>query len=419
MTGLLRVADLLRAAHIDPALAGERVLRPLVEERRLALGDRDDDAYADRLVRDAAEFGRLRERITVPETWLFRYPASFEALRGMLRGARASGFRGLSVACATGAEPFSMVATALSAGVPAVSVEVIAIDPSAEALARAASGRFGRMAVRGGLPPWAAEWFREDPGGVTVHPDVLGRVRFVQGAAPEAIDALPAGAFDAVFCRNLGIYLAEAGRAEIGRSLMRVVRPDGAVFLGHAERPALFGLADRLAPLTDAPAGSFGFAQRPIGAAAPDVARAAAGTGRAAIRGAPPRPARTPAPAARRTTATPASSPATAAAPAAADPTRGIAHARASADAGNLAEALEVAERLHAAGDRSAALLELLGSIHSALGLDAVAEGWLRQAVYVDPAHAEALLQLAALAERRGDRDQAARYRARAAGGMP
>jgi chemotaxis protein methyltransferase WspC len=106
-------------------------------------------------------------------------------------------------------------------------------------------------------------------------------------------------------------------------------------------------------------------------------------------------------------------------APAAPDPSRGIAHARACADAGNLAEALEVAERLHAAGDRSAALLELLGSIHSALGLDAVAEGWLRQAVYVDPSHAEALLQLAALAERRGDRDQAARYRARAAGGMP
>jgi chemotaxis protein methyltransferase WspC len=98
-------------------------------------------------------------------------------------------------------------------------------------------------------------------------------------------------------------------------------------------------------------------------------------------------------------------------------PPAGIDDARARADAGQLAEALEIAERLHAAGDRSAALLELLGSIHSALGLDAIAEGWLRQAVYVDPSHAEALLQLAALAERRGDRDQAERYRARAAGG--
>ena len=416
MTGLPRVADLLRAAHIDPALASERVLGPLVEERRLALGDQDDDAYADRLVHDAAEFGRLRERITVPETWLFRYPASFESLRGMLRGAPTRGFRGLSVACATGAEPFSMVATALSAGIPAASVEVIAIDPSAEALARAASGRFGRMAVRGGLPPWAAEWFREDPGVVTVHPDVLGRVRFVQGAAPEAIDALPADAFDAVFCRNLGIYLTDAGRAGIGRALLRVVRPDGAVFLGHAERPALFGLADRLAPLSDGPAGSFGFAVRPVGAEAPGVARVG-DRGRAASRGVAPELARAPAPAARREAARQA--PGRAMAPAAADPASGIDQARACADAGNLAEALEVAERLHAGGNRSAALLELLGSIHSALGLDALAEGWLRQAVYVDPSHAEALLQLGALAERRGDHEQAARYRARAAGGSP
>jgi chemotaxis protein methyltransferase WspC len=406
VTGLGRVADLLRAAHIDPALAGERVLRPVVEERRRELGDRDVDAYADRLLSDPSEFGRLRERITVPETWLFRYPASFEALRAMLSQPGTRGFRGLSVACATGAEPFSMVATALAAGVPADAIDVTAIDPSAAALERAAAGRFGRMAVRGGLPTWAAAWFREDPAGVTVDPQVRRRVHFVQGAAPEAIDALEAGAFDAVFCRNLGIYLDESGRAAIGHALLRVLRPGGTMFLGHAERPALFGIADRLAPLAGATAGSFAHALR-----------AADAPPRATV---PPVAGRTPPAASVRTmprpTAMASRSPAAARATPAPQPA-GIDDARARADAGQLAEALEIAERLHAAGDRSAELLELLGSIHSALGLDAIAEGWLRQAVYVDPSHAEALLQLAALAERRGDRDQAERYRARAAGG--
>jgi chemotaxis protein methyltransferase WspC len=415
VTGLGRVADLLRAAHIDPALAGERVLLPVVDERRRELGDRDVDAYADRLLRDPAEFGRLRERITVPETWLFRYPASFEALRGMLPRPGARGFRGLSVACATGAEPFSMVATALAAGIPADAIDVVAIDPSAAALERAATGRFARMAVRGGLPPWAAAWFREDPTGVTVDAVVRGRVRFVQGAAPEAIDALEADAFDAVFCRNLGIYLGEPGRAAIGRALLRVLAPGGAMFLGHAERPALFGIADRLEPLPGAPAGSFAHARR--GADAP--ARAAMPT--AAARMGTVSVGRTmPVAAAARVSAAPGAT--ASRTPAAAHATSGrasagIDDARARADAGQLAEALEIAERLHAGGDRSAALLELLGSIHSALGLDAIAEGWLRQAVYVDPLHAEALLQLAALAERRGDRDQAERYRTRAAGG--
>ena len=403
MAGLGRVADLLRAAHIDPALAGERVLQPIVEERRRELGDPDADAYADRLLRDPAEFGRLRERITVPETWLFRYPASFESLRARLSRPGTNAFRGLSVACATGAEPYSMAATALSAGIPAERVEVVAVDPSEAALERAATGRYGRMGVRGGLPPWAATWFREDPAGVTVEPAVRARVRFLHGSAPEAIEALPAGAFDAVFCRNLGIYLGESGRAAIGRALLRVVRPDGAIFLGHAERPALFGLADRLEPLPDAPAGSFAHGVRAMGASspvAPAARAAAAGRTWSAPAGRPSQP--TAAPAAPRADAT---------------PTPALADARAAADAGNLADALELAQALHAAGDRSASLLELLGSIHSGLGLHAVAEGWLRQAVYVDPSHHEALLQLAALAERRGDRDQAERYRLRASGG--
>lgn len=403
MAGLGRVADLLRAAHIDPALAGERVLQPIVEERRRELGEPDADAYADRLLRDPAEFGRLRERITVPETWLFRYPASFESLRARLSRPGTNAFRALSVACATGAEPYSIAATALSAGIPAERIEVVAVDPSEAALERAATGRYGRMGVRGGLPPWAATWFREDPSGVTVEPAVRARVRFLHGSAPEALDALPAGAFDAVFCRNLGIYLGESGRAAIGRALLRVVRPDGAIFLGHAERPALFGLADRLEPLADAPAGSFAHGVRAMGASspvAPPARAAAAGRTPSAPAGRPSRP--TAAPAAPRADAT---------------PTPALADARAAADAGNLADALELAQALHAAGDRSASLLELLGSIHSGLGLHAVAEGWLRQAVYVDPSHPEALLQLAALAERRGDRDQAERYRLRASGG--
>jgi len=419
VTGLARVADLLRAAHIDPALAGERVLRPVVEERRRELGDRDADAYADRLLHDPAEFGRLRERITVPETWLFRYPASFDALRAIVSRPGARGFRGLSVACATGAEPFSMVATALAAGIPAGAIDVVAIDPSAAALERAAAGRFGRMAVRGGLPTWAAAWFREDPAGVTVDPELRRRVRFVQGAAPEAIDALDADAFDAVFCRNLGIYLGETGRAAIGRALLRVLAPGGAMFLGHAERPALFGIADRLEPLPGAPAGSFAHARRgtdpPTRATMPAVAGRTGmpSAGREAPRATAPRATSAPAATATR----PPAAASTSMPAASGRPSAGIDDARARADAGQLAEALEIAERLHAGGDRSAALLELLGSIHSALGLDALAEGWLRQAVYVDPSHPEALLQLAALAERRGDRDQAGRYRARATGG--
>ena len=70
-----------------------------------------------------------------------------------------------------------------------------------------------------------------------------------------------------------------------------------------------------------------------------------------------------------------------------------------------------------AAGERGTALFLLLGTLDLALGQDRRAEEWLRQVVYLEPGNAEALIQLGVLAERRGDRELAARYRQRAAKG--
>jgi chemotaxis protein methyltransferase WspC len=91
--------------------------------------------------------------------------------------------------------------------------------------------------------------------------------------------------------------------------------------------------------------------------------------------------------------------------------------ARAAADAGNLRQAADIAERIHSTGDRSLALMELLGSVHLGLGDSTRAESAWRQVVYLDPQNVEALLHLAILADRRGDAALAQRYRGRAAKG--
>ncbi|NBP52381.1 MAG: chemotaxis protein CheW, partial [Actinobacteria bacterium] len=92
-----------------------------------------------------------------------------------------------------------------------------------------------------------------------------------------------------------------------------------------------------------------------------------------------------------------------------------VADVRALADRGDLRDALDAARRLHDAGNREVGLLELLGTLHLALGELTPAEDALRSAVYLDPLNAAALIQLGVLAERRGDAGQAARYRERAA----
>jgi len=391
---LARISDLLARSQIDPSLAREDAIAGIVDERRREVGG-DLDDYAVRLERDPEELARLRERITVPETWLFRYPAAFELLRGRLAGR--TGFRALSVACATGAEPFSIAAAALAAGVPAGRIRVDAVDPNPEALERASAGTLGRMAVRGGIPEWAGGMFVVDGDGVTVDAGVRGCVHLHRGSAPGATASFPNGSCDAVFCRNLAIYLSEDARTAIGRELDRVLADDGLLFVGHAERPAAFGLGDRFESACDQSLGTFAW----VRVRTPrDEGSLSAPSRTPALRPwtqapAAPRPS-------MQTLVAPAS-PAT------------LVEARAAADAGRIEDARARALAVHAAGDRSVELFHLLGTLEAALGRPGEAEAWLRQVVYLAPAHAEALVQLALLADGRGDRELAARYRARAA----
>lgn len=404
MTPLERLGYLLRDAQIDAALASPEAIAPIVAERRRATGCRDDDAYALLAATDASELSRLRELITVPETWLFRYPASFEFLRGWIAREPRTSFRALSVACATGAEPFSVAATALAAGVPASGIRILAIDPNPDALRKARAAELGRMAARGGIPDWAAPHVTVDArGNVALSDAVRGCVEFREGRAPEGLADLEAGSFEAVLCRNLAIYLSDAARRAIGARLAELLAPGGVLFLGHAERASHFGLGDSFAHADPDDPGTFAFAR--------------------AARVEPRRPAASaPAPAARapRLRAPAASGPdrlPVASRPVQARSAPGIPDAQAAADRGELRPALEIAERLHAGGDRSTALFLLLGTLDLALGQDRRAEEWLRQVVYLEPGNAEALIQLGVLAERRGDRELAARYRRRAAKG--
>ena len=394
--------------HLDVALTAPEAIRSIVDERRRATGVSDVDAYAELAARSSDEVARLREQIAVPETWLFRYPGSFDALQHRISTSTSRPFRALSVACATGAEPFSIAATALSAGLRPDQVSVLGIDPNPAALESARRAELGRMAVRGDLPAWASPWIESRNGLARIDPAVRACCEFREGVAPGSLIDLPAGTFDAVFCRNLAIYLGESGRRVIGERLASLLKPDGMLFLGHAERPALFGLEAAFEPSTPAVSGTNpmlpAFDLHPPGTPWESYA--------------PPR--RSPAPPASARTVTNATPAATARTPAAAHPSTAnsqLLAARAAADAGNLARAAELTEHLHAAGDRSLALMELQGAIFMAMGDAPRAENVLRQVVYLDPGNVEALLHLAVLAERRGDGALALRYRQRAAKG--
>lgn len=396
-------------AHLDPALLATDRLAPLVLDRRSALRLSCDDDYAARALADQAEFERLRDLVAVPETWLFRYLPSFEVLRDWLAERRAVEFRGLSVPCATGAEPLSMAAAALAAGVPAAGIRVDAVDPSTDALQHARTGRFSRMGAREGVPAWAQEWFHPADGGLCALPHLLDRVAWHRDALPDGLGHLEAGSFDAVFCRNLAIYLGPKARRAAGNLLLQLVKPGGLVFLGHAEPPSIFGLSDELHSF--GARGAFAFAlQRPRDARAElEADQAPTPTPRSRVAAV----VRTERPASRTTPASPPR--ATSASAPSAPPVVSLADIESAANAGRTDRALEWGRARLSAGDHTPELRLVMGSAHAARGELAQAEEMFRQALYLKPDSMEALLQLATLAARRGDDSLAERYRLRAA----
>ena len=422
MSALERIGDLLRAAHLDSALTSPEAIRSIVSERRRATGIASDDAYADLAARSSAEFGKLREQIAVPETWLFRYPSSFETLRAQFMRQPRRPVRALSVACATGAEPFSIAATALAAGVHPDDIQILAIDPNPDALARAQSGDLGRMAARGEIPDWAQRFVTVLPNNVRVDPEARACVDLREGSAPAALFELERGSFDAVFCRNLAIYLSDTGRRAIGEQLDALLHADGILYLGHAERPALFGLESGFEPVQGGQPGAFAFARRSVATPAlhsPPLVQTDRWTDRDRAplpQTSPARPSTTAAPKSPSSNAAAVRTPESVTSN---EPTESkmLQSARAAADAGDLRQAADIAERIHSTGDRSLALMELLGAVHLGLGDVIRAESAWRQVVYLDPQNVEALLHLAILADRRGDAALAQRYRLRAAKG--
>lgn len=379
-----------------PAVAG------FVERRRLSRGLPDDAAYYAWAMGDAGELDRLVEEVAVAETWFGRYPASFQLLSqhaAKLLPQRER-LQMLSIACATGEEPYGMAMAAAAAGWPLERIAVRAVDRNERSLALARAGVYRRNAFRDGVPEWAARWIRWDKDQAHVDARLAACVTFTCQDVLRRPRDLASSFYDAVFCRNLMIYLSDAARTTLIDYLASLVSPEGLLFVGHAEPSALAGGRFEPAGVKRA----FALRRRQSN---PETA-APARPQRSSPASAPARPKRRPAEVAK---------PAARAMPPPAQPSHQdvLASARALADSGQLAAAIAALEGLDPASAAGSEAFELLGSIQLSAGRLEDARAAFKKALYFEPNHEAALLQMAIVCDRLGDAGLATRYRRRAA----
>ena len=218
----------------------ESRLAPVVRREKLgSLGD-----LVGRL--RSEPFGALHasvvEAMTTNETSFFRDSHPFEALERhvlpdlLRRRAAERRLRVWCAACSSGQEPYS-VAILLRDRFPELDgwdVRVLGTDLSAEMVGRAQDGAYTALEVKRGLPaPHLTAYFdRSGP---------MWRVREPVRQATEfrtmnLIEPWPRlDRMDVVFMRNVLIYFDAETKRDLLARVRRVLRPDGALFLGASE----------------------------------------------------------------------------------------------------------------------------------------------------------------------------------------
>jgi chemotaxis protein methyltransferase WspC len=387
------VALLRKTLGLDVDSVGVSLIERAVKRRVAVNGLRDISQYAELLQRSEPELQSLLEAVVIPETFFFRYPESFVALRKLVAEQSVFGTRKvrvLSVPCSTGEEPYSIAMTLLDAGLSSEKFQIDAIDVSAKVLDIARLGLFGSNSFRGSELQFRHQYFQKKETGFQLCDRVRQCVRFKPGNILE--ERFPFGdePYDIIFCRNLLIYFYNEAQGQALENLRRLLTGDGLLFVGPAETSLLTQQRFSSAKLPMA----FAFRKsEPVSFDAPkklELPKVCS-------------PARARRTGAYRKPDLAISKKAVAETVQHKNELLDLAFAERLADKGQLGEAAEICEISLREQGPSARAFHLLGLIRDCAGDQHQASEFYRKALYLEPDHYDVLIHLALLKDRSGD----------------
>ncbi len=216
----------------------ESRLTPLV--RRFGLGSINDLCELLMATREA-ELGRqVVEAMTTNETYFFRDPAQYDAVRSALlprlkqERQDARKLRLWSAAASTGQEAYSLAMVLLEEKLSDWNIQILGTDFCSGALERARAGKYQQIEVNRGLPAsLLVKHFTRSGVDWQLSEAVRSMVHFETIDLRKSMRTL--GPFDLVFCRNVMIYFDAETKKKILTELHGTLFRGGWLLLGGAE----------------------------------------------------------------------------------------------------------------------------------------------------------------------------------------
>jgi chemotaxis protein methyltransferase WspC len=395
---LAAIAALLRQrVGFDANIIGDRKIIKAVQARQTICNLPDAEAYLKTVQHSAQEFAQLVEQLVVPETWFFRDRKPFDLLVKVIRSGEmpklgVRKLRVLSAPCSTGEEPYSLAIALREAGLAVSQFTIDAVDISQQALEKARQATYGKNSFRSEDWVERSRYFQLDKDKYRVCSMIRNVVNFRQENILTGLSSTQLK-YDVIFCRNLLIYLEEPACQQILNQLHSLLAPQGLLFVGAAETSKV-------------PSDRFLYLRQPLTFAYRKVETSAKVT---ASRDKTPKRS-TPINYSVRSSAPVMPSPsapvrypqALESSPESLSPLD-LQQAKQSADAGDLLSAIDCCKTYLESHLTDVEAYTLLGILYQATANPEQSELYLQKALYLQPNHDEALIQLALLKESQGD----------------
>lgn len=202
--------------------------------------------YADMLEREPDELRKLVRRLLVSTTGFFRDREHWEELLEVVLYRRREPFPidVLSIGCARGQEPYTLLMTALERGEPRLG-RIIAADISRTNLEVARKGLYGMPELREVPETCLERWFTRTPVGWQIAETLRNRVQFIHYNILNEPPAGWNGGFGLVMMRNVIIHMKLEYQQIALVNAVRMLAPEGILFLGASEilpKPENYGV---------------------------------------------------------------------------------------------------------------------------------------------------------------------------------